>query len=173
MKNNETTRYVVKHVHFIALAAMLLSAAMGCGKAQSPWVGVYAASWASTATFTSPPNTPPASYTDTGTITVTDQGNSQIQMSWQVNNNTPSGTIIFATSGNAATVASGTGIGGSCWMGRLANGAMQTTCCDTCTATLSADTLVQAQAGHFSGTLNGVPYSGNYTGTWMGTRTQK
>jgi hypothetical protein len=127
------------------------------------------ASFSATSTFTSPPGTPPVSYTDSGIITVTAKGPDTILMAWKVGNNPPSGTIEFkmnGTSGNA------TGTGGTPWMGRLANGAQQTSWCDVCGASIAGDKLTQTQEGHFEGiTSTGVPYAGTYAGTWSGTRT--
>jgi hypothetical protein len=139
----------------------------GAATGSAAFVGTYAATFSATSTFTSPPGTPPASYTDTATITVTAKGPDTILMAWTVGNNPPSGTIEFKMSGTGT--ASGTG--GTPWMGRLTNGAQQTSWCDVCGASIAGDKLTQTQQGHFEGiTAQGVPYAGTYAGTWSGTR---
>jgi hypothetical protein len=136
--------------------------------AAAAYVGTYAATFSATSTFSSPAGTPPASYTDSATITVTAKGSDGILMAWRVGSNPPSGTIEFKLDGSGQ--ASGTG--GTPWMGRLTNGAQQTSWCDVCSASVSGDKLTQSQQGHFEGvTANGIPYAGTYVGTWSGTRT--
>ena len=50
-------------------------------------------------------------------------------------------------------------------MGRLSNGAQQSTWCDVCGASIMGDRLTQTQQGHFEGTtVTGVPYAGTYVG---------
>jgi hypothetical protein len=145
----------------------------GTGGASGPapsaaFVGVYQATFNAMSTFTAPPGTPAASYTDTATITVTAKSADTILMVWQVGNNPSSGTIEFKVSG----AGSANGVGGTPWMGRLSNGAQQTSWCDVCGASIAGDKLTQTQQGHFEGVAaNGVPYAGNYSGTWTGTRT--
>jgi hypothetical protein len=132
------------------------------------FVGTFAATFSGQSTFTSPPGTPPASYDDSGVITVTAKGPDTIVMVWKVGANPPSGTIEFKLEG-ASGSASGTG--GMPWMGRLANGAQQTSWCDVCGAAVHDGELTQTQQGHFEGvTATGVPYAGTYAGTWSGTR---
>ena len=114
---------------------------------------------------------PPQGYTDTAVITVTAEDDHDILMAWQVGANAPSGTITFAVEGTSAT-ASGSGTGGSCWMGRLTNGNQQTTCATSATAEIAGDVLTQNQTGTIQGTTpSGVAYTGTYTGSWTGTRT--
>jgi hypothetical protein len=143
----------------------------GGGGATAPsaaYVGTYQASFSAISTFSSPPGTPAASYTDSGTITVTAKGPDAILMAWKVDSNAPSGTIEFQLTGTQG-IASGTG--GTPWMGRLTNGAQQTTWCDVCGAALEGNKLTQTQQGHFQGiTTAGVPYAGTYQGSWTGTR---
>jgi hypothetical protein len=140
----------------------------GAAAPSAAFVGTYTASFNGMSTFISPPGTPPAAYTDTGTITVTAKNADTILMAWTVGNNPPSGTIEFKLGG---TTDSASGTGGTPWMGRLWNGALQTSWCDVCGASLMGDRLTQTQEGHFEGiTATGVPYSGTYAGTWSGTR---
>jgi hypothetical protein len=51
-----------------------------------------------------------------------------------------------------------------CWMGQLADGTAQMTCCDGCNAELNGDVLTQTQQGTFTTTVNGVAASGSYQG---------
>jgi hypothetical protein len=91
-------------------------------------------------------------------------------MAWKVGDNPLSGTIEFKVDGAPA---SATGTGGTPWMGRLSNGALQTSWCDVCGASIAGDKLTQTQQGHFEGIAsNGYPYSGTYVGTWTGVRTR-
>jgi hypothetical protein len=139
------------------------------GEAAAPsaaFVGTYNATFSGVSTFSSPPGTPAMAYTDAGMITVTAKDADTIVMAWKVGANPPSGTIEFQLSGT-----SGSGTGGSPWMGRLSNGAQQTSWCDVCGAAMVGDKLTQTQEGHFEGvTATGVPYAGTYTGSWIGTR---
>src|SRR5205814_5807591 len=102
----------------------------GAGGSGSPavksaaFVGTYAATFDATSTFSSPPGTPPMSYSDTGIITVTAKDADTILMAWKVGSNAPSGTIEFTVAGAPG---SANGSGGTAWMGRLSNGAQQST----------------------------------------------
>jgi hypothetical protein len=159
--------------------AFLLFVGVGCasggespegpGGASDPsaaFVGTYAATFSATSTFSSPPGLPPMGYTDTGTITVTAKDAETILMAWRVGNNAPSGTIEFKVTGG-----SGSGTGGTPWMGRLSNGNTQTSWCDVCGASIMGGKLTQTQQGHFEGiTPTGIPYAGTYVGAWSGTR---
>jgi hypothetical protein len=163
---------------------MVLAGAMlmfGCGgggsggaSPNSPaaaFVGTFQSVWTSTAIITSPPGVPPQSYNDTGVITVTAQDDHDIEMSFQVGANAANGSITFSVNGSSA-VATGTGTGGSCWMGKLNNGNQQTTCATSARATIAGNMLTQSQSGNIRGTtLAGVAYTGTYQGTWTGTRT--
>jgi hypothetical protein len=103
-------------------------------------------------------------------ITVTAPDSNDILMAWQVGSNAPSGTIAFAVNGDSAT-ATGIGTGGTCWMGQLTNGNLQTSCALTATAAIMGDTLTQHQTGTAKGvTPAGVPYTAIYDGTWTGMR---
>jgi hypothetical protein len=140
----------------------------GPGAASAAFVGTYAATFTATSTFSSPPGLPPAGYADNGVITVTAKDADTILMAWRVGNNPPSGTIEFKVSGGGV---SASGTGGTPWMGRLTNGARQTSWCDVCGASLAGEKLTQTQQGHFEGiTATGVPYAGTYVGAWSGTR---
>lgn len=151
------------------MGALLGVLAGACGSSGTGWSGTYDAAYTGTGTVG---GAGPVSYTDTGVINVTDQPDGQILMAWQVGGNAPSGTILFRVDGaSAATAGSGVGTDGSCFSGTLANGNLQTTCCEVCSATLNGVTLTQAQQGRFNGTTpQGVAYSGTYSGTWTGKR---
>src|SRR6185436_7980075 len=123
-------------------------------------VGTYAATFTAQSNFTAPPGTPPMSYVDNGIITVTAKDNDTIVLAWRVGNNPPSGTIEFDVGGSAGSASA---TGGTPWMGRLANGAQQTSWCDVCGVSVMGQTLTQTQQGHFEGiTATGVPYAGPY-----------
>jgi hypothetical protein len=127
------------------------------------------ATWSATAIIDTPAGVPDQTYGDTGIITVEGDAN-DVTMSWQVGTNAPSGSILFAVSGNLAT-ATGIGVGGECWTGRLTNGNEQTTCAIAANAKVAGDTLTQDQSGTISGTTpDHVAYTGTYKGTWVGTR---
>lgn len=165
----------------VALCAAVGSA--GCGSATEPtktedssgaaavssFEGKFQATWSATAIIDTPAGVPNQTYGDTGIITVAGDAN-DVTMSWQVGSNAPSGSILFAVSGDSAT-ATGIGVGGECWSGHLTNGNEQTTCATAASAKVSGDTLTQGQSGTISGTTpDGVAYTGTYQGTWVGTR---
>jgi len=112
-------------------------------------------------------------------ITVTDLSATEIELSWQVAPNPPSGNAVFVISGSTGTLADagtnaadagGTAVGGSCFTG-LVNGNTQTSCCTTCSISFSGDTFSQPNAGYYTGkTPAGIAYQGTYVGTWTGTR---
>ena len=138
--------------------------------ASNAFAGRFQATWSSVATITSPPGVSPQDYTDTAVIDVTAFGDRDVEMKWQVGANAPSGTITFEVNGDSA-IATGIGTGGTCWMGRLTNGALQTTCATSADAEIQGDELVQHQTGTISGvTPDNVAYTGTYEGTWRGTR---
>jgi hypothetical protein len=151
---------------------ILLALTAGCGGPNgAEYAGTYAATFAANYTNTTP--TPSSgSYTDSATVTATDEPNGEINLVWQVGTNPPSGTIVFMLDGANGNAVAGSGTGGSCFMGHLTNGNTQTTCCDHCTIVFTAHGFTQDQSGHYSGvTPGGVAYSGTYTGAWTGTRT--
>ena len=137
--------------------------------AASSFEGKFQATFSATAVIDTPAGVPDQAYSDTGVITVAGDAN-DVTMSWEVGTNAPSGSILFAVSGNSAT-ATGIGVGGECWSGHLTNGNEQTTCATLASAKVSGDTLTQEQSGTISGTTpDGVAYTGTYKGTWVGTR---
>jgi hypothetical protein len=150
------------------------------GSGSSDFAGAYNATFTGTYQNTSP-NNQSGSSTSSATITVTDVSASEVQLSWQVPPNPPSGTVLFLMSGSNGTLvdagaptsagdAGGTAVGGSCFTG-IVNGNTQTNCCTNCTVSFSGKTITQPNAGDYSGTTSqGVPYTGTYTGTWTGTR---
>jgi hypothetical protein len=143
----------------------------GCGSSESGFAGTYNSSFTGTYNNTSP-SPQSGSYTDTATVTVTDKEDGKVLLVWQVGTNPPSGSILFALDGSKGTAVTGTGTDGSCFTGKLTNGNTQTSCCDACTISFSGASFTQNQSGHYTGTTpQNVAYSGNYTGTWAGTRT--
>ena len=193
MGSDETVHININHQAFIDTrsrwsAALIISlcAAFGsvaCGSADgatkngnpsgapavSAFDGKFQATWSATATIDTPAGVPDQAYSDTGIITVAGDAK-DVMMSWQVGTNAPSGSILFAVSGDSAT-ATGIGVGGECWSGHLTNGNDQTTCATAASAKVSGDTLTQEQSGTISGTTpDHVAYTGTYQGTWVGTR---
>ena len=148
------------------------------GSSSTPIVGTYAATFTGTYQNTSP-NTDTGTTNTTATITVTDVSSSEIELSWQIAPNPPSGTAVFLLTGDTGTLAdagatvlsaeAGTIAGGSCFTGVL-NGNTQTNCCTSCTVSFSGNTFTQPNSGTYAGkTSAGIPYTGTYAGTWTGT----
>ncbi len=169
------------HFRPIASCSLLLAAACGGGSSAagagsvvgSTFAGTYGATFAGTFQNTSP-NTESGSSTSSATITVTALPANDVELSWQVPPNPPSGTAVFQMDGAngslAAGDASGTGVTGSCFTG-LVNGNTQTNCCTVCSIAFSGNTFSQPNAGTYTGTTPaGVNYTGTYSGTWTGTR---
>ncbi|MGO8996648.1 MAG: hypothetical protein ACLQVI_25315 [Polyangiaceae bacterium] len=140
--------------------------------------GVYSATFSGTYQNTSP-NNDTGSTTSSATITVTTVSASEIELSWQIAPNPPSGTAIFAMSGSSGALVdagapvvsedAGTIVGGSCFTGTV-NGNTQTNCCTNCTVSFSGSTFTQPNSGTYAGrTPQGVAYTGTYSGTWTGT----
>jgi hypothetical protein len=141
--------------------------------------GVYTATFTGTYQNTSP-DTASGTTMSTATITVTSPTASEVELSWQVPPNPPSGDTIFlldgaqgtlADTGAAATAqdAGGVIVGGACFTG-IVNGNMQTNCCRSCTIAFSGNTFTQPNSGVYSGTnAKGIAYTGTYSGTWTGT----
>jgi hypothetical protein len=165
----------------LVLLAVLL---VGCGSSSSSGNTSFAGSY--NATFTgnyqnTSPNTASGPATATATIAVTNVSATEVELSWQVAPNPPSGTVLFLMSGSSGTLADagapasvgdagGTGVGGSCFTG-VVNGNTQTNCCTNCTISFSGNTLTQPNSGYYSGTTpQGIAYTGTYTGIWTGTR---
>jgi hypothetical protein len=136
--------------------------------------GVYNATYTGTFQNTSP-NTDSGTATSTATITVTNVTASEIELSWQVPPNPPSGTAVFQMSGSTGTLDdTGTGVAdageNACFTGEV-SGNTQTNCCTDCTVSFSGNTFSQPNSGHYTGTTaEGVAYAGTYSGTWTGTR---
>jgi hypothetical protein len=167
---------------FVLLAALLV----GCGSSSSSgdnsgFAGTYNATFTSTYQNTFPNTASGISPPLTATIIVTNVSAAEVELSWQVAPNPPSGTVLFVMSGSSGTLADagapasfddagGTAVGGSCFTG-VVNGNTQTNCCTNCTVSFSANVLTQPNTGIYSGTTpEGVAYTGTYTGTWTGTR---
>jgi hypothetical protein len=142
------------------------------------YVGTYAATYTGTYQNTSP-NTESGSATATATITVKAVSDSQLELTWQVPPNPPSGTGIFDMTGATGVLPAGTApvvdldagtvVGNTCFVGVI-NGNAQTNCCTNCTVSFSGNTLTQPNSGVYAGTTTGgITYTGNYTGTWTGT----
>jgi hypothetical protein len=142
---------------------------VGCGSPLSGFAGTYAATY-SGSWQNSTPNAQSGSNTDNATITVTDSAHGEVKLTWQVPPNPPSGSIVFEYTGSMGKAKDATGVGGNCFSGIL-NGNQQTNCCDNCTIVFEGNSFSQPNAGHYSGTTpQGVAYTGNYSGTWIGTR---
>ena len=144
------------------------------------FAGTYTASFTGTYQNTSP-NTESGMSTSSGTITVTALSAQEVELSWQVAPNPPSGDALFLLSGSSGTLADagsnapvedagGVAVNGSCFTG-LVNGNTQTSCCTVCSVSFSGDTLTQPNSGYYVGTTAaGVAYRGTYVGQWTGTR---
>jgi hypothetical protein len=160
----------------IACVASVAVSAMSCGssssssnKPPSGFAGVYGATYAGTYTVTSPAGVPGGSNTATATVTITDQPNGDVGISFQIPPNPASGAIDFALMGNSG-MAVGAATGGMCFVGQL-NGNTQSNCCTSCSIAFSGSSFTQPNAGTFTGTTaTGTPYSGTYTGSWSGTK---
>jgi hypothetical protein len=142
------------------------------------FTGTYTATFTGTYQNTSP-NTESGTSSESATITVKNVTPTEIELSWDVAPNPPSGTAVFVMSGStgilldAGVVANaadaGVDVSGSCLTGTI-NGNTQTNCCTACTITFSGNTFTQPNAGNYAGTTpQGVAYRGTYTGTWTGT----
>jgi hypothetical protein len=174
-----------------SLAALLLAACTTSdnggpgttGEDAGPgFAGVYNATFTGTYQNTSPntsPNTESGTSSDTATITVKNVTPTEIELSWDVAPNPPSGTAVFVMSGStgvlldAGVVANasdaGIDVAGSCRTDVI-NGNTQTNCCTACSISFSGNTFTQPNAGNYAGTTpQGVAYKGTYTGTWTGT----
>jgi hypothetical protein len=136
----------------------------------SGYAGVYTASYTGTFNNTTPfPQS--GSNTENGLITVSDEPNNQVKLTWQVGTNPASGVIVFNLNGSTGTMVAGTGTTGTCFNGKISNGNTQTSCCKTCTVSFNGKMLIQTQQGDYTGvTPQNIAYSGNYSGTWTGLR---
>jgi hypothetical protein len=154
-----------------ALVCLLLA---GCyGDLRSEFVGTYDGNYSGTYDNTTPISQS-GSNSEKANITVSLEPGERIKLSWQVAGNPPSGTIIFDVKGQKGDAIAGTGATGNCFMGRLSNGDLQTTCCKTCKVEFSGKTFTQTQDGEYTGTNSmGVPYGGTYSGTWTATRLER
>jgi hypothetical protein len=139
----------------------------GAASSEASMAGVYSATYTGSYTVTSASGTMSGTNTGTATITVSDLGNGEIQASWQVAPNPPSGVIDFAMTGeNGATT--GIPTGGACFMGLLGDGNTQTNCCTSGSIAFSGATFTQPNSGTLTGvTAAGESYSGTYTGQWV------
>ncbi len=178
-------RYRLAHPVSASLALAAFAAA-GCGSSTTTTSGVtldslagtYAAQYTGTYQNSSP-NADMGTTTSSATITVTKVSANELQLSWQVPPNPPSGTAVFVMSGSSGALADagtpmfthgGTAVGGTCFMGVI-NGNQQTNCCTDCTVSFSGNTMTQPNTGVYEGvTPQNVTYQGNYSGTWTGTR---
>jgi hypothetical protein len=164
----------------VSLAALLVGCGSSSSSGNSSFAGTYNATFTGTYQNTSP-NTASGTSTSSGTITVTNVSAAEVELSWQVAANPPSGTVLFVMSGSSGTLAdagasagvadaAGTAVGGSCFTG-VVNGNTQVNCCTNCTIAFSGNTLTQPNSGYYSGTTpQGIAYTGTYAGTWTGTR---
>jgi hypothetical protein len=139
--------------------------------AVSMFAGTFNGTYSGTYVITTPAGQPGGSNTESATVTTTVLANGELQMTWQLANEPPSGVIDFVLQGDVG-MAVGAQTGGMCFMGTLSNGNTQTNCCTTCSLTFSGnDSFTQPNMGTFTGTTaQGDPYSGTYTGAWTGTR---
>jgi hypothetical protein len=143
------------------------------------FAGVYNATFTGTYQNTSP-NSESGPSTSAATITVADLSSSEVELSWQVAPNPPSGDAVFLLSGSSGvladagtnspvTDAGGVAVGGSCFTGQV-NGNTQTSCCTKCSISFNGNTFSQPNAGYYIGTTpEGIAYKGTYSGTWSGT----
>jgi hypothetical protein len=138
------------------------------------FAGVYNATFTGNFQNTSP-NTDSGTTTSTATITVTNVTASEVELSWQVSPNPPSGSAVFQMTGSTGTLDdSSTSVAdageNACFTGDV-SGNTQTNCCTACTVSFSGNTFSQPNSGHYVGTTpEGVAYAGTYSGTWTGTR---
>jgi hypothetical protein len=160
----------------VSLAVLLV----GCGSSSSSgtgFAGSYNATFTGTYQNTSPNTASGAAPPSPATIAVTNVSATEVELSWQIAPNAPSGTVLFLMSGSSGTLvdagapasvgdAGGTAVGGSCFTG-VVNGNTQTNCCTSCTISFSGNTLTQPNSGYYTGT---TPQGAAYTGTWTGTR---
>jgi hypothetical protein len=161
-------RMMVSSVVMILAAGCGSSSSGGSAPATSGFAGVYNATFTGTYVISSPAGQPGGSDMDTATITVTQPSADEVDLSWQVPPNPPSGMADFTLTGDTGTVKA---TGGMCFTGKISNGDTQTNCCTACSITFSGNTFVQPNAGTFTGTtVAGDAYAGTYTGQWNGTK---
>jgi hypothetical protein len=153
----------------LALSCGGSSGSNGAGGSVAAYIGVYNATYSGTYAVTSPPGLAGGTSTDSGTMTLTELSSGELQVSWDIPPNPPSGIANFNLTGNTGTA---TGSGGMCFTGKLGNGDTQTNCCTACSITFTGtDSFTQPNAGTFTGTtLAGVAYAGTYSGVWTGTK---
>jgi hypothetical protein len=156
-------------VAVLALSCGGSSGSVGAGGAAAAYVGVYNATYSGTYVVTSPSNLPGGTSTDSATMTLTELSSGELEVSWDIPPNPPSGVANFDLTGNTGTA---TGTGGMCFTGKLSNGDTQTNCCTTCSITfMGTNSFTQPNAGTFTGTtVANVAYAGTYSGTWTGTK---
>jgi hypothetical protein len=162
----------------LVLAACGSSGGSGPPESASTFAGRYNATFTGTFQNTSP-NDDSGTSTSTAVITVTNVSATEVELSWQVPPNPPSGTAFFQMTGSAGTLlhsdadaggTTGTAVTGSCFTG-IVNGNTQTNCCTDCTVSFTTNGFTQPNSGTYTGTTPaGVAYTGVYAGTWIGTR---
>jgi hypothetical protein len=156
-------------VAVLALSCGGSSTPNGGGSSAAAYTGVYNATYSGTYAVTSPAGLPGGTSSDSATMTLTELSSGELQVSWDISPNPPSGIADFNLTGNTGTA---TGSGGMCFTGKLANGDTQTNCCTMCSITFTGtSSFTQPNAGTFTGTtFAGIPYAGTYSGIWTGTK---
>jgi hypothetical protein len=130
---------------------------LGGGDEVAAWLGTYDAVWDGATTQSSPPGREVVlPHVEGVVMTVLRGADGQIEIRWRAKGHLESGTAAFKVDGNRATLVN------------LFGDEMRS--CDVCTASLDGDTLTQTQQAHVSGVSNGIPWSGTYSGSWVGTR---